>query len=65
MKKKLIELPKELFKEIEKMAKEGIKISVNKQIEILLQEAITVAKQLPIMYECKKCAIAMFSYMVL
>ena len=44
MKKKLIELPKELFKEIEKMAKEGIKISVNKQIEILLQEAITVAK---------------------
>ena len=39
MKKKLIELPTELFKHIERMAKENDR-SVNKQILFMLKEGV-------------------------
>jgi len=40
MKKKLIELPEELFKQIEESAKKNVR-SVNKEIHFLLQTAMT------------------------
>jgi len=40
MKKKLIELPEELFKQIEGSAKKNVR-SVNKEIQFLLQTTMT------------------------
>ena len=39
MKKKLIEIPKELFKKIEESAKKNVR-SVNKEIQFLLASAV-------------------------
>ena len=43
MKQKLINLPKDLFKKIEASAKKNAR-SVNKEIQVLLAQAITTTK---------------------
>jgi len=69
MKKKLIEMPEELFKKIEASAKKNVR-SVNKEIQFLLASAVgkkyincdcenidieKVVSSIVVVYKCKKC----------